>query len=330
MNKKKETKNTLQEYKFNEFYNNDNKLIWIETSNLKDKPLINTIFSYAKLYEESKGADICTFAGEDIKAFYEGFYSVSIDKLCNVNSYLKQYTDWCIKNELVPDHQNHFKNVDYVVLGDFISKDAVDKSFFTRDQLIQWAEECKRKMIMVNPCDLSIIWLLFEGVRGDRYKEIFDIEYNDIDPDTCIAKLSSGREIQLSRECVDFILSTKDIQTYILPSFRERQFLDDKIYRSFRKDQLDRDSRGSSNLVKQLNRRLVGVMEQLDLKNTSLKSIIACGQIDMIKNLASKANKPIEDYIASQECYEAVYKQYGVKTWIGPRFFAKYKNQFNQ
>ena len=336
---KKDYENRREEYfeeKFKEikekatYYNKENKCAWIEESGLKDIYLINTIFSSAELYEKSMGKDLSLFNQTEILDFYTSLGSVSIEKLYNVGSYLRQYTDWCIVNELVPDKQNNYCKIETEELRECLNKEAIFCTYFTRKQLIEWSKQSYRVDTLVNTCDLAIVWLLFEGVRGPRYTDIAYIRFGDVDYETHKIMLPSGKELQLSKECTDIVLEASHEYSYILPSLRQRPFLDDRILRSFQKNQLEREGREPILLVRLLSTRIKWLMSELGMSSATLKSIIANGQIDMIKRLAKEAKMEVKDYILTPDCYDAIYNQYGVKTWVGSKFYAKYKDQLER
>ena len=316
---------TLQDY-----YNKENKLAWLDTLDKKDNYFINSIFSSARIHEENNQTDLCNFTKGNILSFYTGLMSINPDRLNNINSFLKTYTDWCLLNELVNDGQNHYIEVTYNDLIQCVNKNALSKSYITEEDLINWSNGNDIKGMIVNPCDLAVIWLLFEGVRGAHYKEIMDVEYSDFNIELSEIKLSTGRNLKISEACLNYIMKTKEVGSYVLPSLRELPFIDDKILRSYRKDQLDRDTKNVITNVSQLNRRITKALKDLNMDNCSLNSIIISGQIAFIKQLAKEKKISVEEYVKLPECYQAVAERYGVKTWLGSRFYASHKEQFDK
>lgn len=313
-----------------DFYNKESKLLWLNSFERENDYFVDSIFSSASFFEREIDLDLCNFPKDRILLFYSNLFSTSADRLNNVNSMLKQYTDWCLLNDMVEDGMNHYLEIDYEDLIRCINKAAINKSYITRRDLINWSCVDNIDNSIINPCDLAIIWLLFEGVRGTHYNEILNVSYDDFNEEDNTVSLISKRRLLLSKECFDFVKKTENIETYVLPSLIEKHFIDNKVFRSYRKDQVNRDDKNDIILVNRLNRRVVNALKDLGVKNATLKSVIVSGQIEYIKLCAKQAKLNVEDYVNTGDCYKKIYERYGVKTFSARRFYASNVERFKE
>ena len=310
------------------YYNNENKRLFLEQCDELYIGLYKSIFSSGKMYEESNRKDLFNFSKGDILSFYCGLMRTSADSLNNVNSALKRYTDWAIMESLVVDNMNHYSEVEYSNLVSCVNDAAMERSLFSIERFLTYANSMweSAEDNLVNWCDLAVIYLIFEGIRGPHYSEILSLEFNDVYD--CKVRTCTGRIVEISPSCQRFVDRARMDTDYVLPSGKRMPFLDDKIFRSYRKDQMDKelDDKNIEILeVRRLQRRLSLQLEKMGYDNVTLNSIIISGQINCIQQLANKVKQPVCDFIVTNGCHEFVVERYGVKTWIGYKFYEKFK-----
>lgn len=310
------------------YYNNENKRIFLGQCDKKYIGLYKSVFSSGKMYEESNGKDLFNFSKGDIMSFYCGLMRTSADSLNNINSALKRYTDWAITESLVADNMNHYSEVEYSNLASCVNGSAIERSLFSIERLLNYADSMweSAEDNLVNWCDLAVIYLIFEGIRGPHYSEILSLEFNDVYD--CKVRTCTGRIVEISQSCQRFVDRARKDVDYVLPSGKRMPFLDDKIFRSYRKDQMNKELSDKDIEileVRRLQRRLSVLLEKMGYDNVTLNSIIISGQINYVQQLANKANQPICDYIITNGCHEYVVERYGIKTWVGYKFYEKFR-----
>lgn len=140
--------------------------------------------------------DVSNFTSLEIKNMYKGFAERSIPILFNYNSQLSKYTDWCIKQGLVKDRQNHFKEFSSIDLETFVNLAAIDKRIIDRQQVLDWCDQ------LINVGDKFLLLAIFEGIAGDGYSDIVNLKISDFNGNQ--VKLKSGRVATVSDELVKY------------------------------------------------------------------------------------------------------------------------------
>lgn len=288
-----------------------------------------TFFSVTVRTEEEKGKDICEFTKDEILDFYKSVLSTSVEYLLNMTSFLNQYTDWTIMESINPDGINHYKEIELENLNNCINRQAIDNSFISREMLNMFVDNWHNgRYDCMNGCDLSIIYLLFEGIGGKRYEDILNITFNNVDYKKKTVTILNGTEITVSDKCLELLKEASKDEKYYLPDGREFNFLDDKIVRSYRKDQVSYDTVNPVSRIHTLRDRVEKVLNNLGIMNVTLKGIQSWGQVDYVKELI-RLNKitpdNIREFVLSPECEKEFKVRFDKKNVVMNRFYEKYK-----
>lgn len=164
------------------------------------------MFDKTEHFEEMCNKDVCCFTVYEIMDFYKTINISSLESLVVLNSHLSLYTQWCLQQNLVPDCQNHFDEIDSDTLVKCINRATLDKSIITRKTLELWLGQLN------NPSDAFVMYCLFEGIKGQNFCEIYNLKLSDFSGNK--VKLCTGREMIVSDRLVELAKITDQTIEY--------------------------------------------------------------------------------------------------------------------
>lgn len=126
-------------------------------------------FAITETMEERLDKDCSCFTVTEIKDMYASFMSHSIDSLKTINSQLKNYTSWCIKENLVPDNQNHYFELDDKEFYEALDRSLIDIMFISREDLLKLLPR------IPNVSDQFLVLALFEGLYGKHFSDFHEL-----------------------------------------------------------------------------------------------------------------------------------------------------------
>ena len=163
-------------------------------------------FNKSESFEEKLNKDICNFTAYEIMDFYKTINITSLESLVVLNSHLSMYTQWCLQQNLVPDCQNHFDEIDSDILIGCINTTTLEKSIITRKTLNIWLSKLN------NPSDAFVMLCLFEGIKGKDFCEIANMKLSDFSGNT--VKLCTGREMVVPDKLIELAEITDKTMEY--------------------------------------------------------------------------------------------------------------------
>lgn len=264
-------------------------------------------FNELEDYENEIGKDASNFTAYEIIEYYKIRNMHSLESLLALNSQLSIYTQWCLKESLVKDNQNHYLELDKDVLNSCVNKAAVNQKIISRGTILKWINE------LPNPKDQFILLSLFEFGKSKNFTDIVYAKISDIDNDKNTLTLQDGRIVTISDKLKNiafdsfqtdtyYSVSGKGVKNMPLVSFENRIV---KNYPNARDDVSDfQKSRVIYNsIVRSLD--YVGAAEWC-----SANSIAESGKIDMIKRQSEKLGLTPKDYVYSHHLQD-VNNQFG-------------------
>ena len=321
-----------------ELYNPDVKERYIKLKlkeakehNVKEKdPLMNRydgrVFCLSCKIEDYYKKDLCHFSKDNIKDMYTSLRTPSINYLMHLNGLYKQYADWAIQEGITSDPINHFGEMELINFGECINQRSIEKSRITRLMLNEWAKGTGY-FESRNLCDLAAVFLLFEGIRGEHYKDLLELTFDDVNYDKHTVKVRNGSVVMISKECAEVLRNASKDEEYYLPNGKPMPFLDNKIIRSYRKDQLSED-RGTITKVNTLKKRISKFLEIMEIYDVNLGGIYSWGVVDYVTGLIKKNSVKETDIptFLNREGKREVCKRFRITNFDPKRFYEKYKN----
>ena len=125
-------------------------------------------------YEAELDTDACNFTTEIIIQYYKINNFISFSFLTLINSALKQYTQWCIKEGLSNDYQNYYDEISSEIIVSCLNKIRIEKSIITRKQILNWVT------MFDNYQDRFLLLGLYEGIKGKDFCELANVKKSDI------------------------------------------------------------------------------------------------------------------------------------------------------
>lgn len=190
-------------------YNEEIKKRYIiekESTTCTPKDYLSRQFNKIEEFEIRLNKDISCFTVYEIVDLYKTLNFASIESLTVLNSHFALYTDWCLRQNMVPDCQNHFMEITPDVVRSCVNTIALKKSIVTRETLYKWFNELQ------NPSDAFIMLALFEGIKGKEFCEIVNLKMSDFSGNK--VKLCTGRELIVSDKLVELAKKTDETLEY--------------------------------------------------------------------------------------------------------------------
>lgn len=287
-------------------------------------------FEKTEKFEEMNGKDLCNWTTEEIIEYYKYSNYTSINTLTVHNSYFSLYTQWCLQNSLVNDHQNHFNEIDIKVMNACINPIVTKDYVITRDMLID-----KLKLVE-NPSDRFIILGAFEGISSNdkNYKEFRSAKISDVDPVLMKIRLYGEygeRTINISKDLVNIAYESAEDFLYYKSNGRAEKLDSDHdliIKPVVKKSATNNDFYASRSIYTRFKKQI----KIMDLPETlNMKDLKQAGRIDMIKREMERTGKNLEEILLDMTPRKAkgpIYNQYGVLGCGVKRFVEQYGNVF--
>jgi hypothetical protein len=189
-----------------QFYNHDWKERYFDAreNEYQSIRLIGrTFFNITKPFEEELNKDCSNFTVKEILNMYSACLTRSWEQLLNFNSQLKIYTNWCLKENLVKDNQNHYAELGKEEIYQCLNLGLKEKMVITRDEL----EKMVKSDEIPNPSDQFLCLAFFEGLGGLGYKDFLNLMPNQFVKDKVIL---SDRELIVSKLLIAKALESAD------------------------------------------------------------------------------------------------------------------------
>lgn len=290
-------------------YNEDLKKWFLEDSELAEvsKKAKQQVFKRTEKIEKANDIDCSRWTASEIVNFYKSISTSSVHSLRCYHSVLDNYTDFCLSHFLVPDHQNHYKEISLDTINSCVNKIEADAKFIDPNEIIDKIEKLQ------NPIDQFIIRAIFEGVSGnDRFSDISYIKMSDINENEI--KLQSGEIIQISDKLVEYAKNALKQTEYIPLNGNERRKIGliangDNIYKlkvNSRPRKVSNDNNDG------FYGRIRNIIKQgMGLEYCVPKSIQKSGMIYYIVNDAKRLGITPEEYISSMSIRSRAEDRFG-------------------
>ena len=303
-------------------YNKELKMRFIK-SRLNEATLPNNYlernFKKVASAEEKLEKDVCNFTFYEIIEYYKSLHMTSVNGLRVLNSQFSIYTDWCLKQNLVKDGQNHFLELRLDDYHNCVNKAIIDLTILSREEILDITYE------LPNPKDQFTLLALFEGIKGKDFSEITLLKPEHISGN--MITLPSGNKFNISDDLVDIIDVTVKEDTYYSMSGnmkKEIPLIDNGyIIKEYPNVEFNPDN------VYQMGRRLYSGIKRmfafLGKEYLKANDIYNSGLIHMIKEKAKEHKMSCKDYIYSEFFSREIEEKYGIME-NKKTFFKKYED----
>lgn len=282
-----------------------------------------TIVGYFKRmlpFEEQLGKDLCNFTLMEILNVYSQSAYKSIYTLQMVNSVFKEYTNYCMNNNIVIDNQNHYSEIRINHLRSCINEIQQEQLYISREELLLLLDKLK------NDSDKFLVLAVYEGLGGKDYKEIEQLSIWDIDFDKRTMSTCLGRTIHVSNRLLQLAEMSHNEEVYdaVIGDRSRRLLASEKIIKPYVTQTSDTEYRGGRRLYK----RFKNIFASLDMPEMTPKFLRDCGIIYLVRKYCKEYNVSPHDFLRNEKYRNLINIQYEKKLTYAnvSAFEGKYKN----
>jgi len=286
-----------------------------------------TIIGYFKKmepFEESYGKDLCNFTTMEILGAYSQIRYKSIYTVQMTNSVFKEYTNFCLNNNIVIDNQNHYAELSIEDLKQCVNDLIIEDSYMSKDELMYYIDRLN------NDTDKFLMLAIYEGLYGKNYIEIGALTINDINFESRIVTTCLGREVKISKRLAELAKFAHEEESYMgIKGERVRKLMSsDKIIKPYVTQKVNGEFRNG----RRLYTRLKKMFEVLDMPYMTAKLLRDFGIIEMILTKCEKENVSTYEFTRNEKNLEIINNQYGTKftTQNISTYYRKYTTIFNE
>ena len=290
-----------------------------ESTTYTPNDYLTRLFRKTEEHENNLEKDISSFTFYEIMDFYKTLNLSSVESIAVMNSHLGLYTDWCLKQNMVPDCQNHFTELSTDAFLQCVNRMALRKSIVPKETIYRWIDE------LINPSEAFIMIALFEGIKGKDFCEITYLKMSDFDGNK--VKLCTGREIEVSDKLVEIAkIADVTMEHYSVNKENSRvyTYLDEEyIMKSLCNSNPNPDdfARG-----RRVYRTLMRNFEYLGVKDWMKASYIEeSGKIEYIKTRSKELGITPKEFLFSDYVEEVDYKYESDLRRLRSSYFKKYE-----
>lgn len=273
------------------------------------KGYLKKCFEKSEAFERELDKDISNFTKPEIFNYFRTLNYSSFETLLVLCNTYQMYTQWCLQQNLVKDSQNHFLEFTKDDLISCINKVMLENKLIKRKQLIRWCNE------LVNPGDAFTLVALFEGLKGQNYKEIIEAKIENLDFDKREFTTVTGRVVPVSDLFIDLAVSTDKELNYSAITGQEQKEIKLIDNGNILKDYPNVKD-GVSEFVKgrRLYNRGFRIFDFLGIGEwCTFNMIYGSGLVDFICSEAEKYSVSLDEYLATESMRQAAENKYGQK-----------------
>lgn len=182
---------------------------------------IRNLFSKSELVEDILQKDLYNFNLVEVGKVLQNTNPYSKNVAKTHLRFLSRYISWAINTGLRDNNIHPIKGVETDWAEQFVDK--TKKVHFSYDEMNEMVES------MANAQDQAFIWMLFEGVQGNRFSEIRNLNYNTVNWNTNELTLmdedGSTRTITVTDQCMRYIENAYKQTVYRGEEERERPMI---------------------------------------------------------------------------------------------------------
>lgn len=273
------------------FYNEAIKNSFLESLNNEgSRHVISYVFEASKTTEELLEKDLYNFDDHEVGLVLQNMSLSTINTAKSNMFHIKSYIDWAIKMGYRDNNINPLlgKNVKWVA------------QFLDKTKKIHWSkDDFYREIIgnLENPQDQALMVMLFNGIKGEKFIELQQLKYRDIDWDTGEVYIKSRKQNQtiklFNKEDLDILEKAYEQKVYYViteeNSYSEHEMIDSEFILKNLVSRRISEPREISMSV--LYSRLGNIKEVFDLEYLTPNSLVQSGQIYMAYKLWKERGK---------------------------------------
>lgn len=275
-----------------EFYNHGTKLEYLETlKNPEVRELIESLFAKSKNTEEFYGKDLYDFNLEQIGKVIENVNPATYNSVINTKSRINVYITWAIENGRRSSNINPLHGTDSEWAESFLVNQ--EERYFNDTDLHDLLD------VLENDQDKALIQCIFEGISGQGMSELISMNYNNIDFENNLVKVTNSRDnkertVKVSDKCIEYIKKAYHQTVYIdVETGNEKELINyqGSIFKKTQWRNTQDEQINRANLAK----RLYQIKEAYKFQSLTVNTISESGRIKMAADIYKEKGELTKD-----------------------------------
>ncbi|MFO1442909.1 hypothetical protein KDN24_06725 [Bacillus sp. Bva_UNVM-123] len=286
-------------------YNNEIKERYLNErfENEDSRTTIKYVFKSAELIEDVLNKDLYNFSLPEIGKVIKNANPHSIGVARSHGRIISKYISWAIEPMGLRENNIHpMKGINDSWYDTLVDK--TKKIHYSKDELIELIER------LPNAQDQAFLALMFEGVVGDKFEELRNISYYDVDwnNNELTIRNRDNFKIKLDNTFMRYIKNAYEAQTYRnydkeTGDYKERDLLDSNyIFRNIK----SRAKEGEPVSLQVFYNRLNNIKGEFDLEYLTPNALKQSGMIHMAAEIIKEKKKNNKEIDMSYADFEKI------------------------
>jgi integrase len=204
----------------NKLYNEAIKEKFLSTyDNEQTQKTLRNVFYKTELIESVLEKDLYDFSLEEIGKAIENTNPHNNNVSRSTGRFISQYLSFCIEERIRTNKINPLKGVLPEWYDKFVDKSK--KIHYSYDEFIELLEDER----MMNGQDQAFLFLIFEGLMGQKFSQLQNLKFSDIDWDNNTVYVKERDEhIKVSEDCIKYLQKAYNQNTYYQWNSTNKEF----------------------------------------------------------------------------------------------------------
>jgi integrase len=283
----------------NRLYNEEIKEKFLSTyDNEQTQKTLRNVFQNSALIENVLEKDIYDFTLDELGKIIENTNPHTKNVARSTGRFISQYISWAIEppQRLRKNALNPLKGVLQEWYDNFVDK--TKKIHYSYDEFIDLLEDNQ----MMNGQDQAFLFLIFEGIVGEKFSQIKELKFSDIDWDTNEVFVKERNEkIKVSEDCIKYLQKAYNQSTYYQFNSNTKEFNEKELLSSEFIFKNVKSPRGQENEPVKINvfyKRIQSLKEIFSLEYLTPNGIKQSGMIKMAVDIFKRDGELAYDQLA--------------------------------
>jgi integrase len=273
----------------NKLYNEPQKERYLSIfDNEGTQTTIRNLFYKSFIYEDARDRDLANFNLEEIGKVINGTNPLNLSVAKNTTRFINSYISWAIENGLRENNISPIDGVSDEWINNFVDK--TRKIHYSYSQFLELLDRVK------NQQDKAMLFSFFEGISGEKFIELRELQVSDIDiKNNKVFIKSRNKSMEVSPECIDTLIKASNETVYLTYNQKENSFKEKDLLPSngyvFKNVRAGRTTEGNQVSMAVFYNRVNNLREFLKLEYLTQGSLRQSGMIKMSVDLYKKYGK---------------------------------------
>lgn len=281
----------------NKLYNEEIKERFLSTyDNEQTQKTIRNVFFKTELIESVLDKDVYEFTLEQLNTAITNTNPHSKSVATSTGRFLSQYISFCIENGYRKGNINPLKSVNDEFYENTIDK--TKKIHYSYDEFLELLNDPN----LLNNSDKAMLALMFEGIIGEKFSQIRELKYSDIDFDNNTVYVKERDEhLKINEQFMQYLEKACNKTTYFQYNSNTQEFVEKPLLESGYIFKTVKSPRGVENEPVKLNvfySRIHTIKELLEREYLTPNALKQSGMIKMAVDIYKQVGKLAYDELA--------------------------------